>query len=193
MNEISAIELRPPLDEQTVEKLRAGDRVRITGTLLTARDAAHRRLVEARRAGEPLPVDVRGQIIYYVGPTPAPPGRVVGAAGPTTAGRMDVYTPELLAAGLKAMIGKGFRSAEVIAALARCRAVYLGAVGGAGALLAQHIRRAEVVAYADLGPEAIRRLEVVDFPAYVINDCHGGDLYREGQREWAARLAGGQT
>ncbi len=179
------IRLSPPLTDEVVERLRAGDRVLITGTLYTARDAAHARLADRIRRGEPLPFDLKGQIIYFVGPTPAPPGRPIGSAGPTTSYRMDPYSPLLVAHGLKAMIGKGRRSAEVREALRRHRAVYLGAVGGAGALLSKRIVAAEVVAYEDLGPEAIRRLEVRDFPAVVINDVHGGDLYEEGRKRYA--------
>ena len=174
-----------PLDADAVESLRAGDQVLLTGTLLTARDAAHKRLVEALAAGEPLPVDLRGQVIYYVGPAPARPGAVIGSAGPTTSGRMDPYTPALLAAGVRGMIGKGLRSEAVREAIVRHRAVYLAAVGGSGALLARRITAAEVVAYADLGPEAIYRLTVVDFPAIVVDDCHGGDLYRDAVARYA--------
>jgi len=164
--------------------LRAGQRVLISGTVYGARDAAHRRMIEGLERGDGLPFELRGQIIYYVGPTPAPPGSVIGAAGPTTAGRMDRYTPALLALGLKGMIGKGPRSAEVRAAMQEHKAVYFGAVGGAGALLAQKIIAAEVIAYEDLGAEALRKLEVRDFPALVINDCHGGDAYQEGRERW---------
>ena len=178
------IRLSPPLTDEVVERLRAGDRVLITGTVYTARDAAHARLVDLIRRGEPLPFDLQGQIIYFVGPTPAPPGRPIGSAGPTTSYRMDPYSPLLVAHGLKAMIGKGKRSAEVREALKRHKAVYLGAVGGAGALLSKRIVAAEIVAYEDLGPEAIRRLEVRDFPAVVVNDAHGGDLYEEGRRRY---------
>lgn len=176
--------LRPPLSDADVERLRAGDLLAITGVLYTARDAAHKRLVEALDAGKPLPFDVKGQIIYYVGPTPPHPGEIIGSAGPTTAGRMDAYAPRLLALGLKGMIGKGYRNQEVKDALKRHKAVYLGAVGGAGAYLRKHITKVQMVAYEDLGTEAIRRLEVVDFPAIVINDCYGGDLYAVGQGQY---------
>ncbi len=182
------IRLSPPLTDEVVERLRAGDRVLITGTVYTARDAAHARLVERIRNGESLPFDLEGQIIYFVGPTPAPPGRPIGSAGPTTAYRMDPYSPLLVAHGLKAMIGKGKRSAEVREALKRHKAVYLGAVGGAGALLSKRIVAAEIVAYEDLGPEAIRRLEVRDFPAVVVNDAHGGDLYEMGRAKYAREI-----
>jgi fumarate hydratase subunit beta len=172
--------LRPPLSDSDVEGLRAGDRVLFNGVIYTARDAAHARLVALLDEGKPLPFPVEGQIIYYVGPAPARPGAVIGSAGPTTSGRMDIYAPALMAAGLKGMIGKGSRSEEVKAAMAEHRAVYFAATGGAGALLSQRIVKAEVVAYEELGPEAIRRLEVEDLPAIVVNDIHGGDLYREG-------------
>lgn len=173
-----------PLTDEAVASLRTGDKVAITGVIYTARDAAHNRMTEALREGAPLPFDIRGQIVYYVGPTPAPPGQVIGSAGPTTSGRMDSYTPPLLALGLKGMIGKGSRSAAVKEAMREHRAVYLAAVGGAGALLARCIKGAQVVAYGDLGPEAVYRLEVEDFPAMVVNDIYGGDLYREGKERY---------
>jgi len=156
----------------------------LSGILYVARDAAHRRIVEALDRGEPLPFDIKGQTIYYTGPSPAPPGRVIGSAGPTTSARMDIYTPRLLAAGLKAMIGKGVRSREVRDAMKKHRAVYLAAVGGAGALISKSIVGSEVIAYADLGPEAVLRLEVKDFPAVVINDIYGGDLYTDGKAKY---------
>lgn len=180
MSEEKRIALGPPLSAEDAGRLRSGDRVLITGNLFTARDAAHARLVALLREGKELPFDLKGQIIYYVGPSPAKPGRVIGSAGPTTSGRMDAYAPELMEAGLRGMIGKGSRSQPVKDAMARYGAVYFAATGGAGALLSQRIRNAEIVAYEDLGPEAIRRLEVVDFPAIVVNDTHGGDLYEEG-------------
>ncbi len=167
-----------PLADEIIETLRAGQQVLFHGRLLTARDAAHKRLVDAVTAGERLPVDLRGQVIYYVGPSPAPPGRAVGAAGPTTAGRMDPYTPALLAQGLKGTIGKGRRSPEVVAALLRYRAVYFVTYGGAGALLGKTIKAARVLAYADLGPEAVHEFVVEDFPAIVANDIYGGDVFR---------------
>jgi fumarate hydratase subunit beta len=179
------VRLTPPLTAADVLPLEIGDRVLVSGVIYTARDAAHRRLLELLAAGQPLPVDFQGQVLYYVGPSPARPGRVIGAAGPTTATRMDVYTPTLLRLGLKAMIGKGRRSPEVIAALREYQAVYLGATGGAGALISQCIREAEVVAFEDLGPEAIHRLVVEDLPTIVINDCAGRDLYDEGLRRYA--------
>jgi fumarate hydratase subunit beta len=182
------VHLTPPLSDHVVKDLVVGDLVLVSGIIYTARDTAHKRLVELLDAGQELPVDFQGQILYYVGPSPARPGRVIGAAGPTTSTRMDVYTPTLLQLGLKAMIGKGKRSLEVIAALKEHTAVYLGATGGAGALIAQCITAAEVVAFPDLGPEAIHRLEVQDFPTIVVNDCHGGDLYELGRREYAREL-----
>jgi fumarate hydratase subunit beta len=181
------IAVTTPLSDEDVRSLRAGQPVLISGVVYTARDAAHKRMVEALERGEGLPFDVRGQVIYYVGPTPAPPGRVIGAAGPTTAGRMDRYTPALLARGIKGVIGKGSRSDEVKQALKTHVAVYFGGLGGAGALLARSIRTVEIVAYEDLGTEAIRRIEVVDFPAVVVNDCHGGDAYADARARWEKR------
>jgi fumarate hydratase subunit beta len=178
-------EVKPPLSDADVESLRAGDRVRITGVVYTARDAAHGRLMALIDKGQPLPIDVRGQIIYYTGPSPARPGDIVGSIGPTTGGRMDRFTPTLLALGLKGTIGKGARSQPVKDALKQHRGVYLGAIGGAGAVLSRFVTRLEVVAYEDLGTEAIRRLEVADFPAIVVNDCHGGDLYENGVKQYA--------
>ena len=175
----------PPLTDEDVEALTAGDRVRISGVLFTARDAAHARLLPLMESGQPLPIDVRGQIIYYTGPSPARPGEVVGSVGPTTGGRMDKFTPGLLALGLKGTIGKGARSQPVKDALARHKGVYFGAIGGAGAVLSRFVKKLEVVAYEDLGTEAIRRLEVEGFPAIVINDCRGGDLYQDGMKQYA--------
>jgi len=180
--------ITPPLSDEVVESLRAGDRLLITGTIFTGRDAAHKRLVELIDKGEPLPIELRGQIIYFVGPTPPKPGEVIGSAGPTTSGRMDAYSPKLLDLGLKAMIGKGLRNEAVKDALKRNKAVYLGATGGAGALLAQRITSAKVVAYEDLGPEAIRELQVEDFPVVVINDMYGGDLYVEGRKKFERKV-----
>ncbi|HXG03471.1 MAG TPA: Fe-S-containing hydro-lyase [Candidatus Binatia bacterium] len=182
-------EVVTPLGDEDVEALRAGDRVRISGVIYTARDAAHARLAALIDKGEPLPFDVRGQIIYYTGPSPARPGDIVGSIGPTTASRMDTYTPALLALGLKGTIGKGYRGPAVKEALRRHRAVYFGAIGGAGAVLSRHVKALEIIAYADLGTEAIRRLVVEDFPAIVINDCHGGDLYEEGRTVYAREEA----
>jgi len=177
--------IKLPLTEKIIVGLKAGDNLLISGVLYVARDAAHKRMVEALDKGEPLPFDIKGQTIYYMGPTPAPPGKVIGSAGPTTSSRMDVYTPRLLAAGLKGMIGKGVRSQEVKDALKKYKAVYLAAVGGAGALLSKTIVKFEVIAYPELGPEAILRIEVKDFPATVINDIYGGDLYAEGKEKYS--------
>jgi fumarate hydratase subunit beta len=179
------IRLTTPITDEDVEKLKIGDRVLISGTIYTARDAAHARLVALLDEGKALPFDPKGQIIYFVGPTPPPPGRVIGSAGPTTSYRMDSYSPRLIAEGLKGMIGKGKRDDEVIAAMKKHKAVYFGATGGAGALIARRIKGAEVIAYEDLGPEAIRKLTVSDFPAVVVNDSRGGDLYKEGRRKFA--------
>ncbi|MEK7838155.1 MAG: Fe-S-containing hydro-lyase [candidate division NC10 bacterium] len=178
-------DITPPLTDADAESLKAGDRVRITGVLYTARDAAHGRLLPLIEAGKPLPIDIRGQIIYYTGPSPARPGEVVGSIGPTTASRMDKYTPTLYGLGLKGTIGKGSRSQPVKDALTAHKAVYLGAIGGAGAVLSRFVKKLEIVAYEDLGTEAIRRLEVEGFPVIVINDCHGGDLYQNGVKQFA--------
>ncbi len=178
------IRLRTPLTEEDVVALRAGDRVLLSGALIGARDAAHQRLVELIAAGEPLPVDLQGQVIYYVGPTPAPPGRPIGSAGPTTSARMDAYSPALLARGLKGMIGKGRRTPAVLDALREHKAVYFAAVGGLGALLSERIKAVEVLAYEELGTEAIRRMVVEEFPVIVINDVHGGDFYQAGVEKY---------
>jgi len=178
------IRLKTPLRDEDVERLRIGDRVLISGVLYTGRDAAHRRLFDLIKEGKELPFDIRGQIIYYVGPTPAPPGKVFGSAGPTTSYRMDAYSPALIERGLKGMIGKGMRSDSVKEAMKKYKAVYFAATGGAGALLAKRIKRAEIIAYEDLGPEAIQRLEVEDFPVIVINDIEGNDLYIEGEKRY---------
>jgi fumarate hydratase subunit beta len=173
-----------PLSPETIAELTAGTSLLISGVLYTARDAAHQRLVRALDKGQKLPFDIKGQTIYYMGPSPAPPGKVIGAAGPTTSRRMDIYTPRLLAAGLKAMIGKGERSAEVRKALKQYKAVYLATTGGAGALLSKAIKEVEPVAYEDLGPEAIMRLTVENFPAVVANDIYGGDLAEMGRAKY---------
>lgn len=179
------IKLTTPLGRETVQKLKAGDQVSLSGVIYTGRDAAHQRLVEAYRAGEKLPVDLRDQVIYYVGPCPASPGKVIGAAGPTTSGRMDRYAPLTIAEmGLRGMIGKGLRSQEVIDAIKQYGAVYFLAVGGAGALIAQRIKTAEVIAYEDLGAEAIYRLEVEGFPLVVGIDSQGNDIYLEGMKKY---------
>ena len=169
--------IRLPLRDEDIGSLRAGDYVYLSGDLYVARDAAHRRLTELIEAGQDLPIALAGETIYYMGPSPAREGRVIGSAGPTTAGRMDPYTPRLLDLGLKGMVGKGRRSREVIDAIVRNHAIYLAAVGGAGALLSKHISRSEIVCYEDLGAEAIRRIRVEDFPLVLIVDCKGNDLY----------------
>jgi len=174
-----------PLTEGTILDLKAGDNVLLSGVLYTARDAAHKKLAELLEKGEGLPVDLKGQIIYYVGPAPAKPGRAIGSAGPTTSGRMDPYTPALLEYGVKAVVGKGSRDEATRKAFVEHKGVYLGATGGAGALLAKTIKEAEVVAYPELGPEAICRLVVENFPATVINDAHGHDLYEIGRHQYA--------
>jgi fumarate hydratase subunit beta len=176
--------IKLPLTYESIEKLRAGDYVYLTGAIYTARDSAHRRMIEALQKGEPLPVDIRGQMIYYVGPTPAKPGQIIGSAGPTTSLRMDPFTPPLLEAGLKGIIGKGGRGPQVREALQKHQAVYFLAVGGAGALLSKQIRSVEIVAYEDLGTEAMRQMEVEEFPVVVCNDIHGGDLLEQGKAEW---------
>lgn len=173
-----------PLAEDVIDQLHAGDKVSITGVIYVGRDAAHKRLVAALDAGQPLPFDPHGQIIYYMGPSPAKPGDPIGAAGPTTSGRMDAYTPRLLAEGLKGMIGKGNRSAAVREAMRTYKAVYMAATGGAGALIARSIKKSEVVAYGDLGAEALLRLEVEDFPAIVVDDVFGGDAYEDGIKRY---------
>ncbi len=169
--------IQAPLDVETIKDLRAGDFVYITGTIYTARDAAHKRMSEALVAGGALPIELRNNIIYYMGPSPAREGRAIGSAGPTTSGRMDRYTPALLDIGLKGMIGKGKRSGEVKEAMVRNGCVYFAAIGGAGALLSKAIKKSEVIAYEDLGTEAVRRLEVKDFPVIVVMDADGNDLY----------------
>jgi len=173
-----------PLSDDILETLHAGDELLLTGAMYVGRDAAHKRMIETLQAGEPLPVDLKGQVIYFMGPTPARPGKAIGSAGPTSSYRMDAYSPRLMAEGLKGMIGKGMRSKEVKEAMKKHKAVYLGAIGGAGALFAGCIRKVEVVAYDDLGPEALRRIEVRDFPVTVVNDIYGGDIYEEGRAKF---------
>ncbi len=177
--------LQTPLSDEDVSKLKAGDIVYLSGTLYTARDAAHKRLVDLILNGEPLPFDPQGAVIYYVGPTPPKPGEVIGSAGPTTSYRMDSYAPILIEHGLKGMIGKGKRNQDVKEACKKHKAVYFGAVGGAGALLAKRIKDAKVIAYPELGPEAVREIVVEDFPVVVVNDIYGNDLYEEGRKLWA--------
>lgn len=174
--------LKLPLSDVDISDLKAGEQLFLSGIVYTARDAAHKRMVEALEKREPLPIDIKGQVVYYVGPTPAKPGQVIGSAGPTTSSRMDVYTPKLLEYGLKGMIGKGKRSEDVREAIIKYKAVYFAAAGGAGALLSKRVKKAEVVAYEDLGTEAIYRLEVEDFPVIVVNDIYGTDLYEEAQK-----------
>ena len=174
------MEIITTLTDEVIEQMHAGDKVSITGVIYVGRDAAHKRLVEALDAGEPLPFDPDGQIIYYMGPAPAKPGDPIGSAGPTTSYRMDPYAPRKMEAGLKGMIGKGNRSAPVREAMQQHRAIYMAAIGGAGALIAKSIRQAEVIAHEDLGAEALRRLEVEHFPAIVVNDIYGGDAYQDG-------------
>lgn len=178
------IRLTTPLNDEDVGKLKIGERILLNGVIYTGRDAAHKRLFDLLKEGKPFPFDIRGQVIYYVGPTPARPGQVFGSAGPTTSYRMDAYAPALIEKGLKGMIGKGMRSEAVKEAMKKYQAVYFAATGGAGALLAKRVKKAEVVAYEDLGPEAIRRLEVEDLPVIVINDVRGNDLYAEGEKRY---------
>ena len=178
------IRLTTPLTDEKLQTLNIGDRVLISGIMYSARDAAHQRMIQLLNQGKQLPIDLQGQIIYYVGPTPPKPGMVVGAAGPTTSYRMDPYTPRLIQNGLKGMIGKGPRGPAVIEAIQKFRAVYFAATGGIGAFLSKTIKKCEVVAYEDLGTEAIRRMEVEKFPAVVVNDIGGNDLYREGRKNY---------
>jgi fumarate hydratase subunit beta len=185
----ASLVFRPPFTDDIVRLLHAGDTVAITGTIYTARDAAHRRFADLIGARKPLPVDLAGQVLYYCGPTPAAPGKVIGSAGPTTSGRMDRVTPLMLEkTGLKAMIGKGDRSAEVVAAMKETRAVYFAAIGGAGALLSTYIKKSEIVCYEDLGAEAVYKLTVEKFPVIVAIDCEGNNLYVDGPRKWVGEL-----
>ncbi len=176
--------VRLPLTDKTLEGLKAGDSILLSGTMYVGRDAAHKRMVEALDQGKPLPFDVKGQTIYFMGPSPARPGQPIGSAGPTTSGRMDSYSPRLIAEGLKGMIGKGMRSQEVKDAMKKYKAVYLAAIGGAGALISKTIKKSEVIAYKELGAEAVYRLEVEDFPATVVNDIYGNDLYQKGKAKY---------
>lgn len=179
-----ARKITAPFDDATARSLRAGEKVLITGTILAARDAAHKRMVECLDRGEKLPVDLTGQVVYYVGPTPAKPGKAVGSAGPTTAGRMDAYAPRLMDEGLKGMIGKGYRKPEVVESMKKNGVPYLAAVGGAGALIAERIKKYTVLAWPDLGPEALAAMEVEDFPAIVVIDSEGCDYYEAGQKPY---------
>jgi fumarate hydratase subunit beta len=173
-----------PLTDEAVADLRAGDDVLLSGTMYVGRDSAHKRIVEALDQGKPLPFDIKGQTIYYMGPSPAKPGHAIGSAGPTTSGRMDSYSPRLMAEGLRGMIGKGMRSAAVKEAMQKYKAVYFAAIGGAGALISKAITKSDVIAYEELGAEALLRIEVADFPVIVINDIYGGDLYEEGKAKY---------
>jgi len=181
------MKLTTPLTDASVEKLHAGDTVEITGTIYVARDAAHKKMVEALDRGEKLPVDLTGQIVYYMGPSPTKPGQVFGSAGPTTSGRMDAYAPRLMQEGLKGMIGKGLRAAPVKDAMKKYKAVYFAATGGAAALIAQRIKKAQVMAYEELGAEALQKLQVEDFPVIVVNDMFGGDAYEDGKKKYARK------
>jgi fumarate hydratase subunit beta len=178
------VTIQTPLSEHVVMQLKMGDRVLLNGTIFTARDAAHKRLIDLIHQGKELPFDLRGSIIYYVGPAPPKPGMAVGSAGPTSSYRMDPYTPPLLDRGLKGMIGKGQRGPEVIHSMEKNKAVYFAATGGAGALLSKAIKASQTIAYEDLGPEAIRMLTVVDLPVIVVNDCRGNDLYAQGRKQF---------
>ncbi|MGB9809383.1 MAG: Fe-S-containing hydro-lyase [Caldanaerobacter sp.] len=181
------IRLHTPLKEETTVQLKAGDLILLSGNIYTARDEAHKRMVEAIDKGEILPFEIKDSIIYYVGPCPARPGQAIGSCGPTTSGRMDKYTPKLIELGLKGMIGKGLRSKEVVEAMKKHKAVYFTAVGGVGALLAQRVKRAEIIAYEDLGPEAIYKLTVEDFPLIVAIDCYGNNLYEIEREKYRKR------
>ncbi len=183
-----AINITVPMSQETARSLKAGDSVLLSGVIYTARDAAHKRLCELVAQGKDLPLDVKDGVIYFVGPTPAKPGEVIGSAGPTTAYRMDAYSPTLIRLGLTGMIGKGKRSPEVVDAMKECGAVYFGAIGGCGALLSRCIKKAEIIAYEDLGAEAIRRLEVESFPVVVIIDSEGNNLYETGKANYLATL-----
>lgn len=177
-------QIQIPLDPREIESLQSGDYVKLTGTIYTARDAAHKRMAEVLERGEELPIDMEGTIIYYMGPSPAREGRPIGSAGPTTASRMDKYAPKLLDLGMAGMIGKGKRTSEVREAIVRNGGIYFAAVGGAGALLSKRILSSEIVAYEDLGTEAIRKLEVKDFPVIVVIDSRGNNLYETAVRDW---------
>ena len=180
----NVIKITTPLSDEVVNSLKSGDQVSINGVLYTARDAAHKRLVDLLDKGEKLPFDVKGQIIYYVGPAPAKPGAIIGSAGPTTSYRMDPYAPRLMEIGMKGMIGKGNRAQSVIDAMVKYKSIYFAAIGGAGALVARSIKKVEIIAYEDLGPEAIRKMEVEDFQAVVVNDTSGNDVYKEGMNKY---------
>jgi len=180
----TARKIKIPLTDEVIASLHAGDMVLLSGEVYTARDVAHRRLYEALNKGEKLPIDLKTAVIFYAAPAPTPPGKIIGSIGPTTSYRMDFFTPKLIENGLKGMIGKGNRSEEVVAAIKKHGAVYFGAIGGIAALSSQCVKKAELVAYEDLGPEAIRKLTVVDFPVIVINDTMGNDLYAQAENRW---------
>lgn len=180
-----AIKVETPLTNEIARKLKIGDQVLLSGVVFTARDAAHQKLIDLLLNNKPLPFDLKESVIYYVGPSPAKPGYVIGAAGPTTSYRMDSFTPALLDAGVKGMIGKGPRSKEVLESMKKNIAIYFGATGGASALISKSVVEAQVIAFEELGPEAVRKLKVKDMPLIVINDCYGNDLYIEGQKKWA--------
>lgn len=182
---MNATKISTPLTDEVIKKLEIGMQVLLSGTIYTARDAAHQKLADLLSSGKQLPFEPEGSVIYYVGPTPAKPGSVIGAAGPTTSYRMDPFAPALLDAGIKGMIGKGSRSEKVIDSIKKNTAVYFGATGGAAALISKSVVEAEIIAFEELGPEAVRRLKVKDMPLIVINDCNGNDLYIEGRNKWA--------
>ena len=179
-----------PMTRETAGSLRIGDQVLLSGVIYTARDAAHERMIDQLKEGIPLPFDPENAVIYYVGPSPAKPGQVIGSAGPTTSGRMDRWTPQMISLGARYMIGKGKRSREVIEAIRKYHGVYFGAIGGAGALLSHNILSSELIAYEDLGPEAVRKLTVKDFPVTVLIDCEGNDLYAQGREQYLALKKG---
>lgn len=183
-NNEQVLRIKAPLTAETIASLKAGDVVLLSGVIYTGRDAAHKRLIETLDRGEELPFDVKDQVIYYVGPTPEKPGQIFGSAGPTTSYRMDAYTPRLLALGLKGMIGKGYRGDEVTESIKANQAIYFGAIGGLGATIGKSVRETEIIAYEDLGSEAIRRLVVEDLPLTVLTDSQGNDLYTSGQAEY---------
>jgi fumarate hydratase subunit beta len=184
LNMTRQIKIQTPLTDEVIATLHAGDMVLLSGEVYTARDVAHRRMYEALGKGEKLPIDLQGTVIFYAAPTPTPPGKIIGSIGPTTSYRMDAFTPKLLENGLKGMIGKGNRSTEVVAAIQKNKTIYFGAIGGIAALTAKCVTKAQIVAYEDLGPEAIRKLTIVDMPVIVINDSAGHDLYAEAQNKW---------
>jgi hydro-lyases, Fe-S type, tartrate/fumarate subfamily, beta region len=173
-----------PLTGKVIAELKTGENVLLNGIIYTARDAAHKRIVEALEKGKPLPFELKGQTIYYMGPTPARPGQVIGSAGPTSSYRMDIYAPRLMEEGLKGMIGKGQRTQAVLDAMKKYKAVYFAAIGGTGALIAKSIKKADIIAYEELGAEAVRKLEVENFTVTVINDIYGGDLYQQGKAKY---------